>query len=114
MAKTLMGAVVRANNIKATYKVVVLGKESVMTKDKDWSAEALQAATDIVKLCDDLTPEIGDIVGVQLYTEITDPTDGGVLVDLIFKDGNQFRVDAPPTDIAEARDALKALIGGEL
>ena len=114
MAKELMGAVIKLNNIQATYRVTVLGEASVKTKDKDYDQPTLDAANALVKLCDDLTPEVGDVIGVQLYTPITDPQGGGVCVDLLFKDNTMHRVENPPESIADARDALKEAISATL
>lgn len=114
MAKELMGAVIRLNNIQATYRVTVLGESSVKTKDKDYDQSTLDAANALVKLCDDLTPEIGDVIGVQLYTSITDPQGGGVCVDLLFRDNTMHRVENPPESIAAARDVVRESITASL
>ena len=66
MAKELMGAVIKAGQIEATYRVTVLGEASVKTKSKDWSDSVKSSAAGLVKLCDDLTPEIDDVIGEAL------------------------------------------------
>lgn len=114
MAKELMGCVLKGIQIEATFRVVVLGESSVKNKSKDWSYGLVEQGKKLVKLCDDLTPEVGDVIGVQLYTEITDPLGGGVCVDLLFKDGTMHRVENPPESIATARDEFKAALAAEL
>jgi len=114
MSKILMGAVVKKNDVQATYRVTVLGETQVKTKAKDWSEALLAKVAEFVKAADALTPELDDIIGVQVYTEITDPIGGGLLIDLIFVDGNQHRVNNPPANLATLRDEVKAALGAEL
>lgn len=104
----LMGIVAKHGIIEATYKVTVLGEESVKVKKEGWTDEVLSQAKNIIKLCDDLTPEIDDVIGVQLYTPITDPMNDGKSLDLLFKDNTYHRVNAPPQEIVALTDVFEA------
>lgn len=111
---TLMGVVVKKGTIEATYKVTVLGEESVKVKKDKWSDDVMQQAKAIIKLCDDLTPEIDDVIGVQLYTPITDPDNDGKSIDLLFVDHSYHRVNKPPVEIVELTDKFEADVIAEL
>lgn len=109
--KVLLGAVLHlGGKVSATYEVTVLGEKSVKTKDSLWSSEVSVGADAFIDTCDALTPEIGDVVGVQLYTKYTAPVERGLCIDLIHPDGSHHRVMKPTDSVASGRDNLLSLI----
>jgi len=126
MAKELMGAVVRKTKIEATYRFDFMGAVKVAKKEADWPAEVLALGVALIAACDDLTPDLDDVIEVQIYTTITDPdgnppfSDPGDVVDVAFTPNSSPRSarvgddEVVPAEVAAARDALRTAIQAAL
>ncbi len=125
MAKTLMGATIRAGRIEAQFKFPAFGADQVSTKREAWPQDVVNAAGALLAVCDAQTPELDDVIQVQIYTPVTDPEGAanagpGECVDINFRPGSAPEhvrcgdAAAVPAEVAAARDALKAAISAAL
>ncbi len=126
MTSTLIGAVISAGRVEAVYKYAAFGTEKQTTKAAGWTSAVTTAAAALLSATQAAAGDAGPVAQVQVYTPLTDP-DGspgfslpGEMIDVTFRQGNspaQVRVgddEVVPTEMAVARDALKAAIEAEI
>jgi hypothetical protein len=121
MSKTLIGAIATKGNVSAWYRLTALGSTQDLSTQGPWPQAVRDAANALIAACDAETEELDDVVQVQVYTAISDPSgaanaDPGDCVDVTFRQGStpqQLRAGdnaAVPDAIAAARDAFKAAL----
>lgn len=124
MTKTLMGAIAGKAGVETTFQFIAFGARKVAVRADDWPPSVLEAASALIAACDQETPDLDDVVSVQVYTPLTNPTgtafcDPGDIVDVTFRGGSVTRVrvgddEVVPLPVAAARDAFKAAVTAAL